>query len=265
MITAKPHVNPTPWMKLLVYGQPGVGKTTLAGSAVEHDDMRDVWFLSVEGGMLSVPNNPNVFVTEIRNTPEVSAYQQFEEALWAIAGRDETKYPWIPTINTVVIDSGSELLTLVLESLVAAGVAADKTHSRDPNAVYLQDYGVATTSLKRLYRYFRDAPCHLIITALSKNVYPVRAGKKDETAQPIGVVPNFTDKLGESIMGYVDHTWLLYVDDKGRHLLTQSNGIFRAKTRGQAFAKKIGLIVNEPYLPKLYDTLIACEGAKDNA
>lgn len=68
MITAKPHVNPNPYLKLLVHGAPGVGKTTLAGQAVEHEAMRNVWFLSVEGGMLSVPNNDCIYTTEIRNT-----------------------------------------------------------------------------------------------------------------------------------------------------------------------------------------------------
>lgn len=264
MITAKAHVNPTPWLKLLVYGQPGVGKTTLAGQAAEHDDMRDVWFLSVEGGMLSVPNNRRIYVTEIRNTPEVSAYAQIFEAFWAMASRDVSKYPWINDINTVVIDSGSELLTLVLESLVDEGVKADKTHSRDENQIYLQDYGTATVSLKRLYRYFRDLPCHLIVTALSKNIYPKRAGKVDEAAQPVAVAPSFTDKLGVSIQGYVDHCWYLYVDDKGRHILTQPAGIYQAKTRGQAYSKELGKIVHNPCLPDLYDLLIQTEGAKDN-
>ncbi len=259
-LKANPHTIKNPWLKLLVYGQPGVGKTTLAASTVEHELMRNVWFLSVEGGMLSVPADEHIFVTEIRNTDKVSAYEQFEEAFWALASRDTKVYPWIGDIRTVVIDSGSELLTLVLESLVAKGVEQDKTHSRDPNAIYLQDYGTATTSLKRMYRYFRDLPCHLIITALTKNLYPKNV--KNEAAQPIAVVPNFTDKLGESVMGYVDSVWYMYVDDKGRHLLTQQSGIFRAKTRGQTFSSELGSVVNSPHLPTIYSLLVETEGSK---
>jgi len=41
-------------MKILVYGPQGAGKTYLAATAQDHPAMRDVLFLSIEGGLMTV-------------------------------------------------------------------------------------------------------------------------------------------------------------------------------------------------------------------
>ena len=42
------------YLKLLIYGSPGVGKTSLAGSAVEVPSMRDVLMINAELGVLAI-------------------------------------------------------------------------------------------------------------------------------------------------------------------------------------------------------------------
>jgi len=122
-----------------------------------------------------------------------------------------------------------------------------KKTNRSKDEITQRDYGVDTARLRRLFRLFRDAPFNVIITALAKKVY------KEGVSEPIEVLPQFTEKLGESIMGYQDFVWCLFVDKEGnRKLLTQPKGPFRAKTRGAVFSKKLGNIVDNPNLSEIY-------------
>ncbi len=50
----------TRYLKALVYGGPGVGKSTLAGSATNHPKMRDVLLITAEGGDIVFEDNDHV-------------------------------------------------------------------------------------------------------------------------------------------------------------------------------------------------------------
>src|SRR5215211_5113491 len=56
-----------PQFNMLVYGQSGVGKTTLAGSADSVPEMRKVLVIDVEGGVLSLKDRfPEVETVRVR-------------------------------------------------------------------------------------------------------------------------------------------------------------------------------------------------------
>lgn len=254
------HENIKPLLKLIVYGAPGVGKTTLAATAAEHKELRNVLFLSIEGGMLSVPASPYIIKEEIRNGGDYSAFEHIESYFWALAQRDYSTYPWMKDIRTVVIDSGSELLTLALESIAAQDLARGGSKRKSIDETWISDYGDATKALKRLYRYFRDLPYNFVLTALSKNIYP--KGTDNSNLEPIAVTPNFTEKLGESVMGYMDHVWYMFRDEAGvPAILTREYKSYRGKTRGKFFNPALGLNVSNPNLAEIYEILIKSEGA----
>lgn len=263
----EPHLNKELYLKALVYGQPGVGKTALSGTAVQHAAMRNVLFLTIEGGLLSVPSNENIFKREIRNgfDPEtgesVGAFARVEAYFWALADRSPEgleRNPWVRDIRTVVIDSGTELLTLSLEQIVTeANIKDPSKHAVDD--IHLADYGKSTASLKRIFRWYRDLPYNFIMTALSKNVYASDVAA-NRSAEPIAVIPSFTEKLGLSVQGYFDHVWYMYKDDADkRFLLTRTVKGYVGKTRGQNFSNAIGQVVENPNLAELYDRLLATE------
>ena len=61
-----------PFFNMLVYGESGVGKTTLAGSADEVAEMRKVLIIDIEGGTLSIRKKfPNVEVVRVKNWPDL--------------------------------------------------------------------------------------------------------------------------------------------------------------------------------------------------
>jgi hypothetical protein len=69
----KAHERP-PYMNILFYGDPGVGKTRLAGTADSVPEMRKVLFVDLEGGTLTLTHtNPNVDIVRVKNWVEMLA------------------------------------------------------------------------------------------------------------------------------------------------------------------------------------------------
>lgn len=249
---AKPD---TAWLNILVYGRPGVGKTTFAAGANDHPAMKDALFLSVEGGLLSVAGRGDIFKVELSNPTEL------EEVFWDFIKKDEA----YARFKTVVLDSGTEIQNSGLEDIVRRNIMSPENQGKpeskrrdDLDRFYLEDYGKSNAQLTRMFRWFRDAPMHFIMTALPKPVYPKG---NSENVEPVEVIPSFTAKLAESAQGFMDFVWYMYLDGEGkRWILTRDRLPYRAKTRGPRFAEAIGERVEDPSLPKLYETFLQTEG-----
>lgn len=252
------QVMGVPYINVLLYGPPGKGKTTLAATAQKHKLMENVLFLNFEGGLLSIASKRGV-----KQVP-ISSVAMLEAVFWAIVNKTQG----YEDIQTVVIDSGSELQNLDIEHTVRANIAAGikknnkKMLERSPDEVWQEDYGEVTKRLQRLFRWFRDAQFHLIITALSKEEF-TKTSSKDEQPKLKAVMPSFTSKLATTVMGICDFVWYLDVDEQGvRCLLTQKSGVFEAKTRGEKFAPALGQVVRvsgDDTIATIYQQLLDTE------
>lgn len=241
-----------PKLNLMVYGIAGTGKTTLAAQAQDHPDLAPVLFADLEGGTLSIQSRRDIDSVRITTTDEL------DELFWDLS----LKRNGFGIYKTVVIDSGTNLANRALVEWIGRNQErAQKKNKRKGETlddVQLEDYGKMTAQVRRLLSWYRDLDINLIVTALARFDFAQDADQR--TASPIAVYPDFTQKLGSSLVGLMDHAWYIYANEDGsRSMLTSERGVYRAKTRGEYFAPALGHIVDDPYLPGIYDLLLQTE------
>lgn len=256
--TLRGLMDDPPFLKLLLVGAPGAGKTYLASTIVDHPSIKKAIVANFEGGEVAISHERR----EKLAAAPIRTIDHFEGLFWAIVN----KQPGYADIDCVIVDSGTELQALDLEERVRARWEDNKRESLDD--YYQEDYGKSTAKLRRIFRWFRDAPFHLVITALEKEVYKPAPNPRPKDYQLVtnGILPNFTKKLGDSVAGYVDHVWYLSkMDDEEnggskRFLLTDKMGLrTSAKTRGSVFMTEIGQVVQDPNLSDLYQQFLDTE------
>jgi phage nucleotide-binding protein len=235
---AKPPGESITWLNMMIYGEPGVGKTYFAGTAQDHKMTKPLLMIDIDGGISTLRRRTDIDVIQVRSSKDIiGAYRTLFNAIPS----DGKKFPY----GTVAIDTYSELQALNLRDIMRAFAKInDKIDADVPDQ---RGYGKSGTQMRDILRVFRDLPCNTIFTCHSKS-------DRDNNMKLI-VYPSLVGQLRVIAPGFLDIVGYYRAESDGdgvkRLMQFQKTETTIAKDRTGAF----DAVEVNPTVPSLWDKL----------
>lgn len=236
------------FLKALFYGNYGVGKTTLAGSACDVPSMGDVIMISSEKGDLSVADREELDVIAVPDFKTLGQINEFlkqhcaardagdmdrliamESALKGVEPED-IKEP--RQYRTCIIDSLTELEAYCFAQLL--GITSSTRLDEEVQSAEWGEYKKNNTMILRVVRAFRDLDMNVIFITGEKY-------NQDETKK-YKYTPDLTGQLAKKVQGFMDMVGYYQQAATGEgqiarrlYVLPSKQGRYDAKHRYQAF------------------------------
>jgi hypothetical protein len=172
------------YINMLIYGEPGAGKTWLCGSAQLSEYTKPTLFIDVEGGVTTVRHWGDIDVVQVRTL------EQLNEVHGALARDMDSHY------KTVIIDSLTELQKLDMSNIMLERWK-DKPDRIDRDVPDMYAWGKSGNRLRLMIRKFRDLECHVICTCLL-------ASEKEDSTAKLFFYPSLPGKLRAELPGFFD-------------------------------------------------------------
>lgn len=226
-----------PLINLMVYGDPGVGKTVLAGSASLVEALSPVLFIDVEGGTLSLRERyPDVKVARVKS------FNDFGRLYEDLKKGDHG-------FKTVVLDSITEIQKFGMLEVMRRMLEDPKNDDRDPDLPGIGEWGKNTEQMRRLIRAMRDLPVNTLFIGLAVTDQDKKGNRLTR--------PSLSGKLSNEVAGFLDIVTYMYKktdSDTGevkRMLLTSGTDEFIAKDR----TDKLPPMLQDPDMSTIYSIL----------
>ncbi len=232
------------YLKALIYGNYGVGKTTLSASATEVPAMNDVIMISAESGDLAVDHIKNLDAINVKDFSGLSQIHEFLKqhctardegdterliAMEELLRGEKVKKP--KQYRTVIMDSLTEIEAYCFNQLL--GITDSTRLDEEVQSAEWAEYKKNNTMMLRVVRAFRDLPMNVIFIAGEKY-------NQDETKK-YKFTPDMTGQLAKKIQGFMDMVGYYAMGKSGEerirrlYVMPSGTGKYDAKHRYQAF------------------------------
>lgn len=233
----------TAWdtLALLVYGSFGVGKTWLAGTAIQDKRLAPVMLIDNDGGSRTLRGKGQFAGIKILRVYKFEAYNEIYKML-----ADKPN-----AFKTVIIDNLTEVHNMAMQ-LEMERVCRDDP-SREPNVPSRREYGIVRAELHKLVNYFLELPINLIVTCHANLM-------QDEVDGRTYIRPALSGKLSfeipgkMAIVGYLATERVSKIQQKkgedisiARVMTFQPIGRIDAKDQSDA----LGITLENPTIPQI--------------
>lgn len=207
-------------INMLLYGEPGIGKTWLIGSACEVPEMGRVLVLNLEDGAKTLKgswgDHHNLDVV----TPRT--FGQVQKVFNELHDRRGAGY------GTVVVDNATEGQKMGIEYIFDGDkISGDFTEFDDPTWAN-QGWNRSSSQIRKMIRYFKGLPMHTIFVSWRKDF-----SKVDQAKEKWG--PAFSKTLAGEVPGMFDsvfyYKWKTIGNVQERVLQTKGTEFIVAKDR----------------------------------
>jgi phage nucleotide-binding protein len=229
------------YLNILVYSQPGAGKTYLAGTAQDVKELHPVIHLGFEQGLLSIAYREDYDKKEIRTIDQL-------EAVASLLSEDQKSSK--PYYKTLIIDNATELQNLDIEHVMRT----TKMLSNNPDKVDVdvpspREWGKIGKRLRRAIIGFRDLEMNTIWTAWEGQ-------DKDSDGNIIRYYPQLSGHVKNELAGYFDIVGHLRAksrnDDVSRHLQILGTDKVVAKWRNRNY-EVVPNVINDPTMQMIWE------------
>jgi AAA domain len=225
------------FINLLVYGEAGVGKTTLVGSANLDERLKPLLIFDVEGGMTTLKDMSDVDVVTVRSMAEIE--DKYNKLYHSISD-GEIYY------KTIGIDSLPELADLDMRTVMK------QAYQRNPETVHIdvpspREWGIVRNHVRLIVRAFRDLPCHVVFTA--------GLGIDMPENQPPKFYPGFAGKLAREVPGFADIVGYMSVKNDLGTIQRSMQVIGTNRVVAKDRTNTLGSLVENPTLSMIWDRI----------
>jgi len=222
------------WLNFLIYGEPGVGKTKLIGSAQLHELTKPLLLLDIEGGTVTLRKQKDIDVVQVRSIDQI------------VEVHNDLRVNNNGHYKSVAIDSLSELADLDMRDVMREML--QRQPGRDPDVADKREWGIVRTHMRKIVRAYKDLEMNTFMTALSMK-------EKDDTTGALTYYPQLAGKLRTEIPGFFDVVGYMYTRTNGeeitRRIQFQKSEKVTAKDRTDTF----GQWQDDVLIPDLMDLL----------
>src|SRR5258708_2796727 len=197
------------YMSILIIGAHGAGKTKLASSVLECEQIEGVLYIDVDRGTKTAAR----LITQYRNKVKVVGINKLDpigdmkkiiQWLEIATDREKAEEAGILFVNIVIIDSISFLADRTIAKLWGTAEAVAKGNAPEKAATQ-PEWDQQKSIVEEWITTLRDMHCHLIVTCHQHSEKNERAG----VLMPQLILPG---KLGKKLPAFFDEVFWLRID-----------------------------------------------------
>lgn len=250
------------YLNMLIYGDYGVGKSTLAATASEVPEMTEILYINAEAGDESIKGY-NIDLVDISTFSQFARVHEYlrlhcnlrdryldgdKDAREKLLKYEELLRGGTDTeprlYRTVTIDTLTEVQKYCMYQLLGIKIG-EYALDMAPDSPQWEEWGKSAEMMRLLVRTFRDLPIHTLVVC-------GRSQQEDERKR-FHYAPLLPGKLANEVQGFFDVVGYMVAaptegGDMHRRLWLEPGQTFRAKNRFRGFTDRY---IDEPTMAEI--------------